>query len=97
MIKKEDVKYIAKLARLGINTKEESEFQKDLSSILGYIDTLNEVDVSEIKPTYHPTASFFKKNIVREDVGEEQSVADELIKLMPETKERYTRVRSILK
>lgn len=97
MIKKEDVKHIAKLARLGISVSEEARFQKDLSSVLEYIDLLNEVDVSDVEPTYHPTSKFFKKNVVREDIGEEQEVADELIKLVPQTKGRHVKVKSILK
>ena len=54
MIKKDDVRHIAKLARLGINASEEVRFQKDLSSVLSYIDLLNEVNVSDIKSTSHP-------------------------------------------
>jgi len=96
MIKKEDVRHIAKLARLGISISEEVGFQKDLSSVLDYVNLLNEVDVSDVEPTYHPMARFFKKNIVREDIGEDQQIADELIKLIPRTKGRHVKVKSIL-
>lgn len=96
MIKKEDVRHIAKLARLGISMAEEVKFQKELSSVLDYIDLLNEVDVSNVEPTYHPMTEFFKKNVVRKDIGEKQEIADELIKLAPQTKDRYIKVKSIL-
>ena len=96
MIKKEDVHHIAKLARLGISTSEEVGFQKDLSSVLNYVNLLNEVDISGVEPTYHPMAKFFKKNIVREDIGEDQTTANDLIKLMPQIKGRHVKVKSIL-
>lgn len=96
MIKKDDVRHIAKLARLGINASEEVRFQKDLSSVLSYIDLLNEVNVSDIKSTSHPLEEYFKKNVSREDIAEEQNMADELIKLAPQTKDRYIKVKSIL-
>ncbi|MBU2545122.1 Asp-tRNA(Asn)/Glu-tRNA(Gln) amidotransferase subunit GatC [Patescibacteria group bacterium] len=96
MIKKEDVRHIAKLARLGISISEEVGLQKDLSSVLDYVNLLNKVDVSDVEPTYHPMAKFFKKNIIREDIGEDQQIADDLIKLMPQIEERHTKVKSIL-
>jgi len=53
MISKEEVKHIAKLARLGLSDKEIGEFQKELSKILNYIEKLKEVDISNVKPTSH--------------------------------------------
>jgi len=95
MIEKEDVRNIAKLARLGISTAEEVRFQEDLSSVLDYIDLLNEVDVADVKPTFHPSESYFKKNVVREDIGEDGEEADKLIKASPDKEERYFKVKSI--
>ncbi len=95
MIKKEDVRKVAQLARLGISVKEEEKFQKDLSSILGYIDLLNTVDVSGVKPTYHPAESYFNKNVTRKDVSENSEMADELIKAFPEEVDRYNKVKSV--
>jgi len=40
MITKEEVKHIAKLARLGLTEKEIGKYQKELSSILDYIEKL---------------------------------------------------------
>jgi len=64
MISKKEVKYIAKLARLGITKKEEEKFTRELSSILDYIEKLKEVDVSEIELTSH---SIKVENVMRED------------------------------
>lgn len=95
MIKKDDVRHIAKLARLGISDSEEVRFQKDLSSVLDYINLLNEIDVSDIRPTFHSSEKYFKKNVMRKDIAEEQKIADKLIKLMPRTKERYVKTKSV--
>ncbi len=95
MISKEEVKHIAKLARLGLTEKEIEKFQKDLSSILNYVEKLKEVDISEIKPTSH---SLRIENVMRID---EARVADpeirkKILDLAPETKEEYLKVKSIL-
>ena len=66
MIKKEEVKHIAKLARLGLTEKEVEKFQEELSSILGYIDKLKKIEVSKVKPTSHPKEV---ENITRKDEG----------------------------
>ncbi|MBU3942545.1 Asp-tRNA(Asn)/Glu-tRNA(Gln) amidotransferase subunit GatC [Patescibacteria group bacterium] len=95
MIKKEEVRKVAKLARLGIDVKEEEKFQKELSSILGYIDLLNTVDVSGVAPTYHPAESYFNKNVMRKDVSEDSEIADELIEAFPEEVNRYNKVKSV--
>ena len=43
MISKDEVKHIAKLARLELTEKEVEKMQKDLSEILGYFDLLKRV------------------------------------------------------
>jgi aspartyl-tRNA(Asn)/glutamyl-tRNA(Gln) amidotransferase subunit C len=50
MIKKKDVEHIAKLARLGLTEKEREKMQKELSSILDYIEKLGDEDKSSSSP-----------------------------------------------
>ena len=64
MITLKEVQYIAKLARLGITKKEEEKFRKELSSILGYVEKLKEVDVFRTEPTSHPSGV---ENVTRKD------------------------------
>ncbi len=98
MISKEEVQHIAKLSRLGLTEKEIEKFQKDLSSILEYIEKLKKVDVSGVKPTSH---SVLVENIVRNDEmrlnGASQKEAEKLLDLAPETRDSYLKVKSILK
>lgn len=95
MITKEDVKKIANLARIKISAEEEEKLQKDLSSILGYIDTLNEVDVSDVKPTAHAVDIF---NIVREDgegISDEETAAN-IIKSAPQYEDGFIKVKAVM-
>lgn len=91
MFDKKEVKHIAKLARLGLTEKEEEMFQKDFSSILDYFNLLKEVDVKDVKPTFHPTEDFLGKEL-REDVGEKQ---DFNVEQAPEKEKRYIKVKAI--
>ena len=108
MISKEDVKRIAKLARLGLTQEEILKFQKDLSSILDYIEKLKEVDVSKVKPTAH---SIEMENVMRDDKenpkgahqggraagGLESKIRNpKLLDLAPETKDGYLKTKAIL-
>jgi aspartyl-tRNA(Asn)/glutamyl-tRNA(Gln) amidotransferase subunit C len=59
-----DVKYVAQLARLALTPEEEQKFGAQLTSVLGYIEKLKEVDVSGVEPTAH---AFPLVNITRPD------------------------------
>ena len=65
MITKNDVNYVAALARLHVSEAEAERFTKDLEGILHYVEKLNKVDVSLVKPTSHVLDV---ENVFREDV-----------------------------
>ena len=48
-----DVKYVAQLARIALTPDEEKKLGAQLGNILGYIEKLRELDVSNIEPTAH--------------------------------------------
>ncbi len=52
-ITKEMVEYVAALSRLKLSDQEKTEVQKDLGSIIDYIDMLNNVDTTDIEPMSH--------------------------------------------
>ncbi|HEX4122045.1 MAG TPA: Asp-tRNA(Asn)/Glu-tRNA(Gln) amidotransferase subunit GatC [Verrucomicrobiae bacterium] len=59
-----DVKYVAHLARIALTPEEEEKFGAQLAHILGYIEKLNEIDVSGIEPTAHAVSLV---NVMRAD------------------------------
>jgi len=99
MISKEEVKKIAKLARLGISEKEEEKFQKDLAAILGYFSVLNEADVSGVEPFSQNAGGLANGHIevVREDkaASENSDLADKLISQAPERTGRHIKVKAV--
>lgn len=61
---KDQVKHVAKLARLGLSEADTSKFQTQLSGILDYVEQLNEVKTDGVEPTAQVTGLV---NVVRED------------------------------
>ena len=59
-----DVKYVANLARLTLTPQEEKLFGEQLGQVLGYIEKLKQVDVSNVEPTAHAVPMV---NVVRAD------------------------------
>jgi aspartyl-tRNA(Asn)/glutamyl-tRNA(Gln) amidotransferase subunit C len=53
----EEVRRIAALARLRLTPEEERTFAAQLSAILGYVEQLRELDVSEVEPMTHALAA----------------------------------------
>lgn len=49
----EQVEAIAKLARLDLAAEEKEAFQRQLSSILEYVDALQKVDTKDVEPLNH--------------------------------------------
>jgi aspartyl-tRNA(Asn)/glutamyl-tRNA(Gln) amidotransferase subunit C len=50
MVSDKDVSYVADLAHLELTEDERARMLKDLNSILGYIDRLNELDTDNVEP-----------------------------------------------
>ncbi len=69
-----DVKHIAKLANLTLTDEEIPKFEKQLSDILTYIETLNKLDTSKVEPTYQVTGL---TNVMRNDDKPEKSFTQE--------------------
>lgn len=49
-VTEKDVTYVADLANLELSADERAGMVRDLNSILGYIDRLNELDTSNVEP-----------------------------------------------
>jgi aspartyl-tRNA(Asn)/glutamyl-tRNA(Gln) amidotransferase subunit C len=64
MASKVDVPHIAQLARLQLTTEEIDLFEKQLATILKYVEKLKEVNVEGVEPAAHAVPIF---NVFRED------------------------------
>ena len=97
MIDQKDVEHIAKLARIELSDKEKETIAKEMSLIMGYIDKLNEVDISGVEPTAQVTGlnNIFRKDEVRQ-VSNEETV-NKLHKAMPQEDNGYLKVKSVFK
>ncbi|MBP9732324.1 MAG: Asp-tRNA(Asn)/Glu-tRNA(Gln) amidotransferase subunit GatC [Candidatus Magasanikbacteria bacterium] len=63
---REDIKGIANLARLSLTPEEEIRYAEELSVVLSYIDTLNEVETDGVEPTTQITGL---EDVMRDDVA----------------------------
>jgi aspartyl-tRNA(Asn)/glutamyl-tRNA(Gln) amidotransferase subunit C len=50
MVTEKDVSYVADLAHLELTDDERARMLKDLNSILGYIERLNQLDTDKVEP-----------------------------------------------
>jgi aspartyl-tRNA(Asn)/glutamyl-tRNA(Gln) amidotransferase subunit C len=77
----DDVRHIAKLARLKLSDDEVKKFSKELTSILDYIDILNELETEEVEPTAQVTGM---TNVFRNDeVKPSEATTEELLATSP--------------
>src|SRR5258705_9715882 len=75
-----NVKYVAHLARLELTPEEEQKIGAQLSSVLGYIEKLKEVDVSGVEPTAH---AFPMVNVTRADETQPSLSNEEALRNAP--------------
>ena len=67
-ITKDQVEYVAHLARLEFGEQEKEKFTTQLNNILLYMEKLNEVDTTGVEPETHAIAiqNAFREDVVRE-------------------------------
>ena len=92
-ITEEQVKHVARLARLAISEKEKELFTRQLGEILTYIEKLKELDTSKVDPTSHVLPI---KNIFREDEVRPSLPREEILKNAPDRAEEFFRVPKII-
>lgn len=97
MLTDKEVKHIADLARIKISEKEEKSLKKDLSSILEYIDKLNEVDTTGIEPLYQTTGlvNSFREDEPRGEFKMDENLNEKLIGQAPHSQDRFIKVKSV--
>jgi len=69
-ISKKEVLYVADLARIAFDDDEVDRLSDELSAVLDYAETLNQLDTSNVKPTEHilKLQNVFRKDEVKESL-----------------------------
>lgn len=91
---REDIVRLARLARLTITDEEIEKYRAELSEILKYVEQLQSVDVSGLKPTTQVTGL---TNVMREDQTMDYGVSGkDLLRLAPQSQDGQIKVKRIL-
>jgi aspartyl-tRNA(Asn)/glutamyl-tRNA(Gln) amidotransferase subunit C len=92
-ISREEIEHIALLARLSLSEEEKDLFGFQLSSILDYMEKLNELDTKDIQPTSHVLPL---NNVMRDDVPVPSIPREAALINAPAHTEKFFRVPKII-
>ena len=93
-IKREDIKHLAELSEFSLSDAEIDSLQGDLQGIIGYISQLDELDVSDVEPTYQV---FEMENVWRDDeILPQEADREALLALTKESKDNQIKVPKVL-
>ena len=85
-VDKETVKRVAHLARIAVSEGEVEKLRGDLNTILGFVEQLNEVDVTGVEPM---TAVVAMKMKMRPDVVTDGEAAEAVTANAPTRQEHF--------
>lgn len=74
----QQVRKVAKLARLALSDAEIEEFTGQLGAILGYVEKMNELDTASVEPLAHclPISNILRADVACESLGTEKTLAN---------------------
>ena len=94
---REDILKLARLSRLKLSEDEIEKYQKEISSILEYVEQLDLVDVDGLKPTYQVTGlTSSGANATRTDEVTDQINQEQLFKNLPATEDGHIKVKRMI-
>jgi aspartyl-tRNA(Asn)/glutamyl-tRNA(Gln) amidotransferase subunit C len=93
IINDETVDKIAHLARLELSNQEKQDMKKDMTRILDFMDKLNEIDTSGVKPLVYMTGEV---NVLREDVIKQEITHEEALMNAPKHDKDYFLVAKVI-
>jgi aspartyl-tRNA(Asn)/glutamyl-tRNA(Gln) amidotransferase subunit C len=89
----EQVKHVAKLARLALPTQTLGKLTEQLESILEYVAKINEVDTAGVEPMAHalPIHNVLRDDVIGESLGVERALMN-----APETDGPFFKVPKVI-
>ncbi len=89
----DEVRHVARLARLRLSDQELQLYRGQLSSVLDHIAKIRELDVEGVEPMAHPSDL---TNRLDDDVVDEAMPRDVLLALAPEVEDSFLSVPKVL-
>ena len=87
------VKRVARLARIAVSEEDAERMTGELNAILGFVEQLNEVDVSGVEPMTSVTPMKMKK---RQDAVTDGNKAADIVANAPATEEDFFLVPKVV-
>ncbi len=93
MITKKDIEKIASLARIHLEDSETDKLAKNLEGILGYVEKLKKLDVTNVEPTSHamPIQNVYREDKVKPSLSQEDS-----LKIAPQKHNGFFKVPQVI-
>lgn len=92
-ISEEQVRHVAKLAKLEFDSSEIKHFTEQMSDIIDMVEQLEKVDTTDVPVTTH---GYALKNVMREDIAEPGTDREELFKNVKTAEDGLIQVPAIL-
>ena len=93
-IDKDTVKHISKLARISLDEKKINSLSKDLSSIMKFIEKLNELNTDKTNPLTSIINASLKS---RDDEVKDGKIREQILKNSPEKNKEFFVVPKVVK
>ena len=81
MVSKEDIEYVAKLAKLSLTDDEKEKFVPQLGDIINFANKISELNTDNVQPTQHILET---NNVFRKDEIIPSYKREEILKNAPE-------------
>ena len=92
-VSSEQVRHIAKLARIAMSEEELDRLVPELNNILGWVEQLGEVNTDGIEPL---TAVIDQKLRLRDDVVNDGNIRDDILANAPEAQHGFFAVPKVI-
>ena len=92
-VSSQQVRHIAKLARIGMSDAEIEALVPELNNILGWVEQLGEVDTDGVEPV---TAVIDQKLRLRDDVVDDGNIREDVLANAPEAQHGFFAVPKVI-
>jgi aspartyl-tRNA(Asn)/glutamyl-tRNA(Gln) amidotransferase subunit C len=97
-ITKKDVEQVARLARLALTEEEKDRYTAQLSSILGYVEKLKELNTDQVRPMTHaiPMANVWREDRVEPSRPETLGSSKDIVGNAPDRDGPFFKVKKVI-